>query len=72
MKNRVTKKIRIIKKNVKRDPVKIRCGSIITTITFTPRKDGRVKGGVSYHTNYSAPVIRDIREIQPEDPEEEA
>ncbi len=58
-------RIKIIKK---RDPKSIeptrvevlRCGARVTRITFPKRKDGKVKGIATYHSDFSIPVVTDI------------
>ncbi len=68
MKNLLKNKIRVIKKR-HRDPVTMRIGSRVTTITFP--EDPKKKGTSTYHTDHALiPEVREIREI-PEDPEEE-
>jgi len=64
MKNLIKNCIRVVKKNTireEREPVTMRCGSVVSTLIFKKRKDGRVKAEVTYHTDHSiVPVVRDI------------
>lgn len=68
MKNLTKPKIRIVRKH--RGTEVLRCGARVSVITFPERKDGKIRGEVTYKGDWGVPQLQEVSTVMQGDGDE--